>query len=98
MAFGSNESAAPVVALSRAIWLRGCPPMLKKKPPVKILPSACTAIALTSLFAFGFHESAEPVTGSSRAMLLRGCPPMLVKKPPTKILPSACSAIEMTTS
>ena len=46
-AFGLNESARPVVASSRAIWLRVCPPMLfapLKLPPAKILPSACTAI------------------------------------------------------
>ena len=27
-AFGSNESAKPVVGSSRAMWLRVCPPML----------------------------------------------------------------------
>ena len=48
-----------------------------KKPPAKILPSACTAIAPTSLFAFGLNESAKPVVASSRAMWLRVCPPML---------------------
>ena len=29
-AFGSNESAKPVVASSRAMRLRACPPMLSK--------------------------------------------------------------------
>ena len=29
-AFGSNESAKPVVASSRAMWLRVCPPMLRE--------------------------------------------------------------------
>ena len=57
--------------------LRGCPPMLVKKPPAKILPSACTAMAKTVLLAFGSNESAKPVVASSRAMLLRVCPPML---------------------
>ena len=28
--------------------LRVCPPMLVKSPPAKILPSACTAIAIDS--------------------------------------------------
>ena len=49
-AFGLNESAKPVVASSRAMWLRGCPPMLfapLKEPPAKILPSACTAMEWT---------------------------------------------------
>ena len=74
------------------MWLRICPPMLVKSPPAKILPSACTAIEKTPLFAFGLNESARPVAASSRAMLLRACPPMLVKKsPPAKILPSACT-------
>ena len=76
-AFGSNESANPVVASSRAMKLRVCPPMLVKKPPAKILPSACTAIERTSPFAFGSNESAKPVVASSRAMKLRVCPPML---------------------
>ena len=49
LAFGSNESAKPVAASSRAMRLRVCPPMLSlmKVPPAKILPSACTAIAKT---------------------------------------------------
>ena len=46
-AFGSNESATPVVASSRAMRLRVCPPMLVKSPPAKTLPSACTAIEKT---------------------------------------------------
>ena len=71
-AFGSNESAKPVVASSRAMWLRVCPPMLVKPPPAKILPSACTAIESTILSAFGSNESAKPVVASSRAMWLRG--------------------------
>ena len=54
--------------------------MLVKLPPAKILPSACTAIALTVLFAFGSNESARPVVASSRAMRLRVCPPMLAEK------------------
>ena len=69
--------------------------MLVKSPPAKILPSACTAIELTTLLAFGLNESAKPVVGSSRAMRLRVCPPMLVKSPPAKILPSACTAIDI---
>ena len=80
--------------------LRVCPPMLfapAKLPPAKILPSACTAIELTKLFAFGSNESAKPVVASSRAMWLRVCPPMLVKPPPAKTLPSGCTAIASTT-
>src|SRR5438105_3312627 len=56
-AFGSKESAIPLVASSRAMRLRVCPPMLLKKPPAKIFPSACTAIAKTVLFAFGLNPS-----------------------------------------
>ena len=98
-AFGLNESAEPVVASSRAMRLRICPPMLLKLPPTKILPSACTAIERTVKFALGSNESAKPVVASSRAMKFRGCPPMLfvpLKLPPTKILPSACTAIDQT--
>jgi hypothetical protein len=51
----------------------------ESEPPAKILPSACTAMAKTSLFAFGLNESAAPVVASNRAMLLRVCPPMVVK-------------------
>ena len=36
--------SAAVSLLKRAKRLRGCPPMLVKMPPAKILPSACTAI------------------------------------------------------
>ena len=67
-----------------------------KKPPAKILPSACTATERTTSFALGSNESANPVVASSRAMLLRGCPPMLVNSPPAKILPSGCTTIEWT--
>ena len=73
-----------------------------KEPPTRILPSACTAIALTVEFAFGSNESAKPVTGSSRAMRLRVCPPMvgvlmaLLKVPPTRILPSPCTTMALT--
>ncbi len=82
--------------------VRGCPPMLLKLPPTKILPSACTAIGKslnTAASAFGFHESAKPVKGSSRAILLRVCPPMLfapLKPPPTRILPSVCTTTVLT--
>ena len=91
-------SSLPSVS-SRAMWLRVtvAPPFgasVVKSPPAKILPSACTAIEWTALFAFGSNESANPVVASSRAMWLRVCPPMLVKTPPAKILPSACTAIE----
>ena len=43
-------------------------PLRVKSPPTRILPSACTAIELTSSFAFGLNESANPVVASSRAM------------------------------
>ena len=35
----------PVVASSRAIQERDCPPIVSKVPPAKTLPSACNAIA-----------------------------------------------------
>ena len=46
-ASGLNESAKPVMGSSRAMLLRGCPPISVKWPPAKILPSACTAIEWT---------------------------------------------------
>ena len=49
--------------------------MVLKGPPTRILPSAPTAIEVTTLFAFGSNESANPVAASSRAMRLRVCPP-----------------------
>ena len=70
--------------------------MLLKAPPTKILPSACTAIDWTILFAFGSNGVERAVVHSSRAMRLRVAPPMVVKSPPTKILPSACTAIDRT--
>ena len=93
LALGSKESAKPVMASSRAMRLRGCPPMLKKLPPTRILPSACTAIALTKLFAFGLKAVSSVPSGFSRAMRLRLWPPMLLKEPPTRILPSCCNAM-----
>ena len=58
-ASGLKESASPVMGSSRAILLRVCPPMFVKRPPTKILPSACTTIAATSLSAFGLKESSQ---------------------------------------
>ena len=95
-AFGSNESAKPLTGSSRAMRLRACPPMLfvpLKAPPAKILPSACTAIALTKSFAFGSKALSSVPSGFSLAMWLRvtGDPPLgesVVKPPPIRILPS----------
>ena len=50
------------------MWLRACPPMLVKKPPAKILPSACTAIEKTVLFAFRVKAVSSVPSGFSRAM------------------------------
>ncbi len=91
--FGSHESAAPVVASSRAMALRACPPMIMKSPPAKTLPSACTAIEKTSLFEFGLKAVSSVPSGFSRAMRLRAtaAPPLgerVVKLPPIRILPS----------
>ena len=76
--------------------LRVCPPMFLKKPPARILPSACTAIELTTpLFAFGSNESAKPGRGIEPGnVIARLSADAVVKTPPTKILPSACTAIE----
>ena len=99
-AFGSNESAKPVVASSRAMRLRVCPPMLSvKSPPAKILPSACTAMEKTEPFAFGSNESARSGGGIEPGdAVARLSADAVVKKPPTKILPSACTAMELTKS
>ena len=95
-AFGSNESAKPVVASSRAMRLRVCPPMLPNSPPAKILPSACTAIAETALFAFGLKAVSSVPSGFSRAMRLRATPRTLVKLPPRRILPSGWATTTLT--
>src|SRR5205809_8132984 len=84
-AFGSNESAKPVVPSSRAMRMRVCPPMLVKKPPAKILPSACTAIEDTLVFAFGSNETADERRVGSRARQQRVCAPVLEKQPPAQI-------------
>src|ERR1043166_4591370 len=76
--FGSQESASPVEASTRAILLRDCPPMVANCPPRRILPSDCTAVENTLPLAFGFQESASPVDASSRAIRLRVCPPIVV--------------------
>ena len=78
-AFGLNESANPVVASSRAMRLRVCPPMCDREIAARQnlavrLHRDCTDRS----FAFGSNESADPVVASSRAMRLRVCPPMLV--------------------
>src|SRR5437867_7695819 len=64
-----------------------------KEPPAKILPSACTAIALTKLFAFGSKALSSVPSGFSLALWLcvTGGPPLgqsVVKPPPIRILPS----------
>ena len=62
-------------------------------PPTRILPSACTAMERTILFAFGSKAASSVPSGFSRAMWLRvtGAPPLgesVVKSPPIRILPS----------
>src|SRR5438128_10668031 len=75
--------------------------MVVKMPPAKILPSACTAIELTVLFAFGLKASSVP-SGFNRAMWLRvtAAPPLgesVVKSPPIRILPSDWTTTTRTT-
>ena len=89
-------------AFSRPILLRVVvpvppPPSVVKAPPTKILPSACTARALTAPFAPGLKLASIVPSGLSRPMKLRVVvpvppPPRVVKNPATKILPSACTA------
>ena len=68
-----------------------------KKPPAKILPSACTAIAIDTSFAFGLNESARAGGGIEPGdAIARLSADAVVKSPPAKILPSACTAIEQT--
>ena len=78
--FGSKESARPVVASSRAMRLRVWPPMLfVKKPPAKILPSACTAIEKTIVCAVrvrveGICQAGRGIEpGDASARLVRRC-------------------------
>ena len=73
-AFGLKESARPVMASSRAMRLRVCPPMLVKPPPAKILPSAWTAIVSTSLFAFGLKVMSSVPSVLSRAICFWSLP------------------------
>ena len=82
-AFGSNESAKPVVASSRAMRLRGCPPMfMVKSPPAKILPSACTAMEKT-VTRGSVRVRVERISQAGRGIepgdVVRGCPPMVLK-------------------
>ena len=70
--------------------------MLKKKPPVKILPSACTAIEWTAKSAFGLKAASSVPSVFKRAMLLRVTPKTVLKLPPIRILPSACTAVAVT--
>ena len=91
----ASSCSAAVSSLKRAKRLRVCPPIIRKLPPTKTLPSACTPIEETSPLALGLNESAKAVAASSRAMRLRACPPIFRNAPPTRILPSACTAIEL---
>ena len=43
--------------------LRNCPPILVNWPPAIILPSACTAMAKTALFAFGIERICQAGRG-----------------------------------
>ena len=102
--FGLNESAAPVVASSRAMWLRVWPPMLiapRKSPPAKTLPLACSAIDTTVSFAFGLKVESSVPSEFRRAMRLRVTVPprsaaTVEKKPPAKTLPSGWTAMVRT--
>ena len=71
----------------RAKRLRDVPLKLVKSPPIKILPSDCTARVNTGPFAPAPEArkelSSEP-SAFKRAMLLRAVPLMLAKLPPTK--------------
>ena len=68
--------------------MRVCPPMLLKLPPTKILPSGCTAIESTSLFAFGLKAVSSVPSAFRRAMRLRATPKTVLKLPPMSVLPS----------
>ncbi len=97
-AFGSNESAKPVVPSNRAMLLRVCPPMLVKLPPTKILPSACTANTETPPVGFGLNAVSSVPSGFNRAIELRGWPPTKLKVPAIKIFPSGWRAMTETAS
>ena len=67
-----------------------------KKPPAKILPSACTAIEWTASFAFGLKAVSSVPSVFKRAMLLRVTPKTVLNSPPIRILPSGCTAVAVT--
>ena len=89
-------------ALSRPMRLRVVvpvppPPSVVKSPPTRILPSDCTAKALTRPFAPGLKVVSSEPSALSRPMWLRVVvpvppPPSVVKTPPTRIFPSGCTA------
>ena len=56
--------------LSRAMRLRGWPPMNWKAPPTRILPSACIVRAKTKSFALGSKLASSEPSELSRAMPL----------------------------
>ena len=74
------------VGVSRAMRLRGWPPMNWKSPPTRILPSACTAMAKTKSFALGSKLASSEPSELSRAMRLRVWPPMADRTRP----PESC--------
>ena len=83
-------------ALSRAMFVRVCPPSVVKLPPTRILPSACTAREQTPALAPGLKLVSRLPSALSRPMFVRVCPPSVLKPPPTRIFPSACTARELT--
>ena len=89
-AFGSNESASPLAISSRAMQLRGCPPMFAKNPPTTSLPSAWNAIAVgnASTSSLGLKLASRLPSGLRRAMRFRLMPFTVMNVPPIMILAS----------
>ncbi|CAB4731862.1 unannotated protein [freshwater metagenome] len=96
----NEESGVPSLP-SRAIPTRLEPFSVVKVPPTTILPSDCTASALTNPPAkpvptFVLNEVSGVPSLPSRAIFLALFALSVVKTPPTTILPSDCRATALT--
>ena len=67
--------------------------MSVKKPPARILPSACTAIDMDTIVRVRVERICQAGRGIEPRDAVARLSADVVKLPPTKILPSACTAI-----
>ncbi len=92
-----NVLSSVPTALSRASFFTLLSPFtMVATPPIKILPSACTATACRVLAALAVKVVSTLRSGLSRAILMRATPLRVSNEPTAMILPSGSTAVSLT--